>query len=365
MNKKFSFFRDPNVASSGNRFWMSVTDYLSKSENYDPHNYKYIYFNISAPIFVLIKQRLKGKKIILRVDGLYHEKFSEGCYSKLSSIFKVQFKLLEKVFGRGKLLSEYFNFLHHNMKLFPKIILAKKIVYQSEYSHQLYSRYFKFKEYQIINNGSPISPILETENVPSNIIKLVTVYDKYRSSKRIDEIVKFIEWANKKSKAQQFELTILGYDKNHHPKSFTNQIIHTIQTSNFIKTQGRFNSLDELKEIYENQHFYLSFMFRDNCPNVLVESYSLGLPVIAIQSGGIPDIMGKSGIQLNDPTEFTHFSSFDLSFEFPDISYQDVYTTIFNSIEDYTILKEKTKAHFIENLEMNVVAKKYLAVTEN
>jgi glycosyltransferase involved in cell wall biosynthesis len=244
-------------------------------------------------------------------------------------------------------------------------MMAHRIVYQSKYSHQLYARYFKFKKHEIVNNGCPTSPILESSEQPGKVIKLVTVYDKYRSSKRIDEIVRFVKWVNENDKSEQFHLTILGYDENHHPKSFTEEIKTSIQTSDFITTQGRFNSLEELKEIYEKQHYFLSFMFRDNCPNVLVEAYSLGLPVIAMKSGGIPDIMGESGIQLDDPTPYTHFSSYDLSFDFPKIDYEQVYTAIQGSIPNYKHLREQTKAHFVNSLEISVVAKSYLALTGN
>lgn len=72
---------------------------------------------------------------------------------------------------------------------------------------------------------------------------------------------------------------------------------HNIIDVGFIKEQ------EKLIKLYCCSSIYLHLASEDNLPNTIVEALSCGLPVIARNIGGIPEIVqeGKTGWLINDP----------------------------------------------------------------
>ena len=71
-----------------------------------------------------------------------------------------------------------------------------------------------------------------------------------------------------------------------------------------------------------SSHIYISFSYRDACPNAIIEAMSFGLPVIGISSGGVPDIVGNAGSLIpNKDFENGFFSPHRFSCNFPSINY--------------------------------------------
>jgi len=64
-------------------------------------------------------------------------------------------------------------------------------------------------------------------------------------------------------------------------------------------------SREELAEYFRAADVFLHPTFRDNCPNVVAEAISCGLPVVAERSGGTPELVGDAGIIVPPPEGFT------------------------------------------------------------
>ena len=67
---------------------------------------------------------------------------------------------------------------------------------------------------------------------------------------------------------------------------------------------------------------YVSFSYRDTCPNVIIEAMAHGLPILGLASGGIPDIVRDAGCLLPcDEFDGGFFCSHRFDNDFPDIDF--------------------------------------------
>lgn len=365
-NKKgFGIFYDPSKATSGQRFFKSLTEQLSSSSlplNKFP---SVILFNASAPFLELLKAKFRGQKIVLRIDGLYFDKLSKPFLSSFYLPFRLFFSIGIKLRFTHDFFAFWANFLKDNYTGFLKIIFADYIIYQSLFSKNVHEKFFKRKKSTIILNGTEfLTSGLNNELYRSNnIIKLITIYDGWRPSKRINELVRFVEWANKIQTEERIELTILGY--NGKPAEYFNENeVEILNTSPFIKTVPKFNDFDNIiiSHLLES-HIYITFSFRDSCPNAVIESMAFGLPVIATTSGGLPDIVGDAGI-LVEISDFTdgYYSAHRFECDFPSINYSEVIKSIKIITKNPKLYRSNVERRFAEELHIKVIAEKYRKV---
>ena len=168
-----------------------------------------------------------------------------------------------------------------------------------------------------------------------------------------------MKWANEK-RSLKIELSILGYSGKH-SKCFTSEDILYIQKSENIKTTPKFKTLsnDELC-LLERSHIYVTFTYRDSCPNTVVESMAYGLPVLAVRSGGLPDIVGNAGILIsNSDFELGFHSSHRYECDFPPIDFDEVLSGIFQIVDKHNYYKSLVLNRFSNELSIKQVALRY------
>ena len=359
--KGFGIFFEESKISSGQRFFKDLhKELVSKTIDIKYHP-EVILFNVSAPIKEILKAKFFGQKIILRIDSLYFDKVSMEFIKTFKFPLRFLFHLMIRLNFSKKVINEIANFFEQNYSSFARIILADLIVYQSHFSKKIHQRYFPNKPNVVIVNGTSFkaTSIHKESRIINSYIKLVTTYDGFRPSKRIDEIVNFVKWV-KIIKGIDIELTIIGYDGKK-PLCTSDKMITSIENENFIKTLPRFKDYnDEVVKVLKSSDVYISFSYRDACPNAIIEAMSFGLPVLAIKSGGLPDIIGSAG-ELIENSDFENgfFSSHRFSCDFPKIDYNVTIKALNKILQNLPVYNNSVKDRFKKDLEIKLVAKKY------
>ena len=349
----------PGKNTSGQRFFTNLYNELLNLITND--NPKLILFNISAPIKYILLAKLKRKKIVIRVDGIYFDRLSKNFINEFNFIirfflnFSLKYNFLKSYF------SFFANFLSQNYTGFFRMILADKIIYQSKFSQTSYKDFFSYKPYDIILNGAYFK---KTKNKPNTeFINVIAIHDSYRPSKRIDEIVKFINW-NNINNDKKIYLNLLGFD-NKFPESVSENIIDLVNSNNYIKTYPRFKEFNSnIEEIINKSDLAISFSYRDACPNTVIELMSYSIPFVYYKSGGLPEMIKDAGIGLTYTGSENYYSSHRFENDFPPINYSDVLKAIIEIKNNRKHYEIKVSNRFKNELDMKVIVQKYVRALE-
>ncbi|MBC7418008.1 MAG: glycosyltransferase family 4 protein, partial [Pedobacter sp.] len=363
LTKGFGVFFDSTRITSGQRFFQNLNQELSEKVIDLDQKPSVILFNVSAPIKKVISAKVRGQKIVLRIDGLYSDQLSPAFINTFNWPLRALFSIGLKYKQTHNFLAFWANFLSQNYGGFLRIFLADLLIYQSEFSKDIHRPYFPYKQFEIIVNGSSITFWNEgfTVNASDSEIKLITIYDDWKPAKRMHDIVAFVRWAQE-TKNIPIHLTILGYTgKVPLCVPHAQEIKNTIENAAYIRTLPRFTGFgDTFRDALLESDMYISFSYRDPCPNTVVESMAHGLPVVGIASGGIADIVGNAG-ELLPTDDFANgfFSSHRFDCDFPSIDFEQVLDLVKRVKDNNLMYRERVKQRFIDELSIKVIASKY------
>jgi len=189
--------------------------------------------------------------------------------------------------SHGANWSTHSNYKEDNTVVWDLIRNCDAVCYQSEFAKHMAQKYLEHdREGPIILNAAPVN---FTENQPKaeNSINIGTAAI-FREWKRLPEMERIIDKINKQSEWRKFHLWVYGRGVEE----------KTYGDSQYIHYLGLENDFPKYKEC----HFYMQISFNDFSPATVGEAMAYGLPCIIGNSGGSPDIVGKSGIIVNiDP----------------------------------------------------------------
>ena len=266
-----------------------------------------VYFNIFK---LFIAKFILGKKIILRLDGVY-------MYKKSSSI-KVKFQFLTTL-----LIYKY---------------LANAIIFQSNYSKLSAIDLFgsSNNKSRLILNGVRTKPLQFKEDVEKDKhIKLVywassLSYHNFQNAKIILEAIK---------SNYSIDFTLIGGDLN------SDYDISAYNSCEEIKYLGQLDR-DEIYHI--GDQFDIFVMFKGSpCPNALLEANSLGLPIVA------PDLQGNKELVINDSGII-----FKSDYEIP--KGEEFINSIELVIENLEYYKNKAYNNYKNNFTSKIMSENYL-----
>jgi len=172
--------------------------------------------------------------------------------------------------------------LHRTSKKWDKLvelqnsIISDATIFQSRWSRQIWTTTLKPRYYKIILNQAN-SKIFFTKQPKKLTTPEIFAYFSFSQNK--NKGGDLIKWLNKEKNNLKIQLKIIGSDNIGKIKFKNNKISQ--------KTIAR-----QLSKC----HALIYPSLNDACSNVILEALAMGLPVIALDSGGNPEIVGNAGV---------------------------------------------------------------------
>lgn len=355
----FSVYADETKITSGQRFFLQLARALGRDSRYREGGPGARLFNISAPWREIVKCRVAGRRVVLRVDGVYFDRLSDEFIQRFSWPMRAIFRLGATFRPLQSPLAHVANLIDRNWTSFARIALAHHIVYQSNYSRQAYLPYFPKKPFTIIVNGSRYLPDAARLPPPDPTIRIATIFDDWRPAKRMADLIQFVRWANEIA-ATPVSLTLLGYT-GRFPPCAPQGLAELVASRPYFRTFPRFSGFDSgAGQALAGSDLYATLSFRDACPNVVVEAMAHGLPVLGVASGGLPDIVGDAGVLLPSWDNNGHFASGRFECDFPQINFEAALNAAQYIKTNARDFRERVRRRFDTTLSMEVVATRYL-----
>lgn len=356
--KSFGVYNNDSVKTSGQRFFSDLCSKLMDHWIPDEANPSLILFNVSAPLKLIIWAKLKGKKVVVRIDSLYFDRLSPAFIKTFPSPVRPVLRIGLRWKAAHDYLAFLANLFNRNYGVFLRLLIADSVIFQSKFSERIYDNFLLRKKRKVIVNGATYKGQESNQKIKEGI-NIALIYDQGRPSKRILDIVRFIEWANE-TKQEEIRLTILGYT-GIIPECISNDLISMITTKPYIETYDKFNEYDnEISSILYGSDMYISFSYKDACPNVVVEAMAHGLPVVGLSSGGVPDIVGDAGVLLAfDDFAEGFYSAHRFEDVFPSFSFEEMLGAVKMVKANNALFRQRVQMRFTNELEMDLVANKY------
>jgi glycosyltransferase involved in cell wall biosynthesis len=272
----------------------------------------------------LWKMRRKGVPIIYRLDGI----------SWLHKKKKVSLKYYFTAEIRN-----YTTKLIHGF-------LATKIVYQSQFVHNWWDKegWRKRKNTSIIHNGVNLPKEHSVQNaIDSRHKKRLVVLEG-----TIDYSPYAVKLLNDLAERLPKDISIELYGK-FEDKIQEQRLDCRIEYKGFLQRN----------EVYDKMlgSVYLSLDINPACPNTVAEALACGAPVVAFDTGALPELVDTSCGKV------VPYGSNPWDLEYPDV--HSLIKSIIEVFEKYDTYSKAASKKAIENYTLDIMFKKYNATLEN
>lgn len=328
MSKKtiICFPHQPSLVGGPGTFQKNIESFLVKNE------FKVIYPNSdlkpdlimvvagTRKIFWLLLMKLKGVKILHRLDGMnWKYKFEEGTIlSKYKQIFQ--------------------NFLIYLIRNY----LADHVIYQSHFVESWWiKKYGKKSNSSIIVNGSSFYEESKEQPYLREEIVLTCVEGTIQSDNVTTAILHKLD-ENFKSMMGIGSIEIFGNYSQY-------KNLSTFKNINFVGSVKR----DDMRDILKSKkRIFLLLELNPPCPNSMIEALCLGIPCIGFDSGSFVELMDGAGIALP-------YNEDVWKLEVPNMN--GLIEAINNVNTNYEALSRKAQ-EVSKKYDLNIMCNKYLKI---
>lgn len=254
----------------------------------------------------------KGKKNVLRLDGIYHN--TGQPYKSMNNPIR---KALRRADG---------------------------VIYQSNYAKSLCDVYLEKKtQHAVIYNGMELDYWKNVKPIECDYQHVFISASRWRPHKRIVDIIESFRLANISSSVLFVagDLRKCGASKEWRKNHFKNNI-------QYLGTLKQ----PELHRYFKAARASIHLCWFDACPNSVVESICCGTPVICNNTGGTPELVSHSGGYICEIDSPYNFKPVDL-YHPPKIDRNLVAQAFRKSTKESLSLKKET-------FNINTIAVQYL-----
>lgn len=305
------------------------------------------------------KEVLKKREdieIIVRFDGIYNVSLVPG---------KIQ-PTLKSIWDRA-----FFRYI--NNKIVKNYNMADKVIYQSEFSkfhiEELLLKRFKVdlgnKKTKIIYNGvdinrfRPEANLKNTSNFPN-----ILVSHRMVPNKRAHQIPQII--SKLRNYYPNLKVHVVG-------KGVKNPLYFNENSLDYFKKQVKALGLNEyfcfhgyiepnnLPQVYNSCDFMLNLSYADPCPNVVIEAMACGLPVIAPNSGGIPELVGTNELLVNEEIDLVKFYPMFCYEDLPKIDSDKYVEKILQVIDNLQFYSQYCRNRAEKNFDISNIIEEYIS----
>lgn len=233
---------------------------------------------------------------------------------------------------------------------------ADALVFQSRLSRFMHKRFLGYRPGRvpetIILNGVCVDEFRPRKDValegsPAIIISA----SLFRLHKRLQDAIRLVNFMGKKY--TEIRLHILGeFDP------LVREVLSDLDTSRCY-FHGMVAS-SALPRIYAGADLQLSLCIFDNCPNVVCEGLSSGLPVLTPLESGAAELVGKSNRSwvIKEDLKLDYLP-LHIPARIPQIPLKNYAECLESVLENLEIEQDKARAHAEEHLDIRKVARKY------
>jgi glycosyltransferase involved in cell wall biosynthesis len=272
-----------------------------------------IIFSSSKYMAFLIYQKIRGAKIILRLDGVNKK----------------------HKFNKVKIKTYIYSEIDNLVSIFIARFLATTIIYQSEYVKNCWQKYgvAKNKNHYIIHNGVNIEDYSSSCNDSYQQEAIICVIEG-----SIDDLVG-VEILNSLSE----KVDVYGKISDTLKNKITNKNVNIMGP---VKRES-------IPDILNKYKIFLLLEVNPACPNSLIEAMAAGLIPVGFKTGSVSEILEETEKFMAD------YGSNSEKFEIPDLKKlnQNITKAIMSPNISH-IYKDRVKKHF----DIKKIALKYLNI---
>lgn len=274
-----NFYINPNIIYAQS-FWneIEITDAIKYSKKYN------------VPI-------------IFNQNGVYHNGWYDGDIRQKNQLISLIQKNSDYIFFQS-------NFCRESSKLFTK---------------------FEPKKYKILHNSVPNLRYKKKKIIKPSIFNILI--SGYFNKKNLYILEPAINSVYKLAKNIKFSPRLIIYGlKTEILKKNLKKKINYLQSINKIEVHKNYN-INNLEDILIKIHLAMHLKYKDPCPNAVLERMLFGIPHIISNSGGTPELTGKSSINIEVKDTWQNLIKVDEA---------KLYEAILIAIKRYDLLRKKT-----------------------
>lgn len=236
----------------------------------------------------------------------------------------------------------YYNFLTDNRTtvrlnrlIADSMKLADRIIYQSDFSKVMASQLFNGQELPgiVIYNGADSNVFKEEGKIlPKPDDKKIILSIAYWGPELMAEysIRNIINIAKEFSDRKDIEFWVLGEAYPH-----VEDILKKANLSNITRYNLRTPiTRERMPEYIRTSDIILHTRPNDACSNLIIEAMNVGKPIVGLDLGSTPELLGDAGLRGECEPSFEHF---------PVINIKSMASQILKTFDNYEYYKEKIK----------------------